>query len=348
MKKQRRWLYIAIAVVAVAAIIFIGARPTRLVLTGLVTTDEVIVSSEIPGRLEQLNARQGDVVKRGQLIAVVAPAEMQADVAYYQNVERSAAAQVGQAEADLEFQREMTKQQVRQAEANLAATEAQVVQAQADLDIAKLNFGRAQNLRHSEANSVQELDLARTSSESAQARVDALQKQVVAAQAAVSLAQAGAAQVSGREAALSASRQQHDAAAAQKSKADVHLGYTQIHAPADGIVNVRAALPGEVVTAGQAIITIVDPDNLWVRADIEESYIDRIHLGNKYTVRLPSGAEREGTVFFRGVDADYATQRDVSRSKRDIRTFELRLRCDNRDRSLAVGMTAFVLLPFTR
>ena len=76
-----------------------------------------------------------------------------------------------------------------------------------------------------------------------------------------------------------------------------------------------------------------------------ESYIDRIHLGDSLTVRLPSGATREGNVFFRGVDADYATQRDVSRTKRDIKTFEIRLRCDNSDRSLALGMTAYVTLP---
>ena len=63
------------------------------------------------------------------------------------------------------------------------------------------------------------------------------------------------------------------------------------------------------------------------------------------TVRLPSGAEREGTVFFRGVDASFATQRDVSRSKRDIKTFEIRLRVDNKDRSLSLGMTAYVLMP---
>jgi HlyD family secretion protein len=65
-------------------------------------------------------------------------------------------------------------------------------------------------------------------------------------------------------------------------------------------------------------------------------------------VRLPSGDEREGTVFYRGVDAGYATQRDVSRTKRDIKTFELRLRADNTDRRLAVGMTAYVVLPLTR
>ncbi len=135
------------------------------------------------------------------------------------------------------------------------------------------------------------------------------------------------------------------AAGAQTDKAKTQLGYTDIHAPIAGIVDLRAALEGEVVNPGQAIVTLIDPDDLWVRADVEESYIDRIHLGDKLQVRLPSGAPLEGEVFYRSVDADYATQRDVSRTKRDIKTFEIRLRCDNKDRALALGMTAYVILP---
>jgi len=99
------------------------------------------------------------------------------------------------------------------------------------------------------------------------------------------------------------------------------------------------------VTPGQPIITLINPDDLWIRADVEETYIDRIRLGDKMTIRLPSGEMREGTVFYRGADAGFATQRDVSRTKRDIKTFEVRLRTDNRDRRLAVGMTAYVQLP---
>ena len=137
---------------------------------------------------------------------------------------------------------------------------------------------------------------------------------------------------------------QSAAAGAQKDKAAIVLGYTEIRAPINATVDVRAALQGEVVNPGQGIVTLIDPQNLWVRADVEESYIDSIHLGDKFTVRLPSGATREGVVFYRGVDADYATQRDVSRTKRDIKTFEIRLRCNNDDGSLAVGMTASVLL----
>jgi len=100
-----------------------------------------------------------------------------------------------------------------------------------------------------------------------------------------------------------------------------------------------------VVAAGQPVVTLVDPDGLWVRVDVEESYVDQLRLGDRLVVRLLSGAERAGTVFYRGVDAGFATQRDVSRTKRDIKTFELRLRVDNADRRLALGMTAYVLLP---
>jgi len=142
-----------------------------------------------------------------------------------------------------------------------------------------------------------------------------------------------------------ATQQQQAAAAAQTTKANVRLTYTEITAPSAGIVDVRAVRAGEVVAAGQPIVTLVNPDSLWVRADVEETYIDRIRLGDTLTVRLPSGAERRGTVIYRGVDADFATQRDVSRTKRDIKTFEVRLRVDNSDRRLAVGMSSYVLLP---
>lgn len=348
MKNRRKLFLFTFVAVAVVAALALSFRRPRLVLTGLVTTDEVIVSSEIQGRLQQLACKPGDVVKQGQLLGVIAPAEWKADLGYFESLEHGAAAQVAQAEADLQFQQELTSQQIKQAEANLAAADSLVSQAEADSDIARLNFERAESLRRQGANSAQEYDQARTTRDGAGARVASLRKQATAAQAAVDLAKAGAAQVAVRQAALAASRQQLAAAGAQKEKAGVQLGYTDIRAPSDGIVNVRAALRGEVVNPGQPIVTLVDPANLWIRADVEESYIDRLHLGDKLTVRLPSGAEREGTVFFRGVDADYATQRDVSRTKRDIKTFEVRLRCDNRDQGLAVGMTAYVTLPFAR
>jgi HlyD family secretion protein len=283
MKIFRRILILAIVAAAAVGIYYESTRPpAEIVLTGIVTTDEVIVSSEIQGRLQHLFVKEGDAVTNGELVAQIRPEQWQADIAFYNS-------------------------SARQSSADLA-------QARADAENARLNFERIGGLYTNGIESVQSFDQARTAYQAAEARVDSVKDQV-------------------------------QAVIAQKNKAQIYLNYTEVHAPVNGIVDTRAALQGEVVTAGQAIFTLINPDNLWVRADVEESYIDRIHLGDHLPVRLPSGAIREGTVFYRGVDADYATQRDVSRTKRDIKTFEIRLRCDNSDRSLAVGMTAYVILP---
>lgn len=282
MKGKRLAILVLAAVIGIVFYVIYTRPPSEIVLTGVVTTDEVIVSPEIEGRLEKLFVSEGDSVTNGELIGLIQPALWRADVEFYASSEQQSTYDLAQAEADLEN--------------------------------ARLNFERIAGLYSNNVESVQDFDAARATYRSDQARVEATKKQI-------------------------------QAAAAQSQKAKVYLDYTKILAPTNGIVDTRVALQGEVVEAGQGIVTLINPDNLWVRADVEETYIDRIHIGDKFQVRLPSGALRAGTVFFRGLDAEYATQRDVSRTKRDIKTFEVRLRCDNSDRALAVGMTAYVILP---
>jgi HlyD family secretion protein len=319
--------------------------PPALVLTGIVTTNDVIVSSQIAGQIGQLLVSEGDAVKKDQLVAVIVPDELKADTAYFaQNVE-GMSSQIRESEAALRLQERQTVDQIRQAESTLAAIEAQVEAAVADVDQARLTHTRTENLSRQGVVSPQELDAARTAQTAAQAKLDALRKQVEAQRATVAIARSSAEQTSVRRNQVQTSEHMKQAASAQSTKAGVRLAYTEIHAPIDGIVDVRAARVGEIVSPGQPIVTLINPDDLWVRADVEESYIDRVRLGDKLTVRLPSGVELEGTVFHRGADAGFATQRDVSRTKRDIKTFEVRLRVDNRDRRLAVGMTAYVLMP---
>ena len=236
-------------------------------------------------------------------------------------------------------------EQVRQAESTLASVEAQQAAAVAELEAARINFERTQNLAREGVAAAQQLDTARTSYDAAVARLDAVKRQVDAHRAAIALAKTSAEQVAVKRGQVVTNQHMQEAATAQQTKANVRLAYTEVKAPVDGIVDVRAARVGEVVTTGQALITLIDLDDLWIRADVEETYIDRVKMGDRMRVRLPSDAVLECPVFYRGLDAGYATQRDVSRTKRDIKTFEVRLRCDNTDRRLAVGMTAYVDLP---
>lgn len=319
--------------------------PAPLVLTGIVTTNDVIVSPQIAGQIGQLLVGEGDAVAKDQLVAVIVPDELKADTAYFARNVEGMTSQIRESEAALRLQERQTVDQIRQAESTLQSIEAQVDAAVADLDQARLTYTRTQNLSRQGIVSPQELDAARTAQTAAQAKLDALKRQVEAQRATVALARSNAEQIAVRRSQVQTSEHMKQAASAQSAKADVRLRYAEIHAPIAGIVDVRAARVGEVVSPGQPIVTLINPDDLWVRADVEESYIDRVRLGDKLIVRLPSGVEREGTVFYRGADAGFATQRDVSRTKRDIKTFEVRLRVDNTDRRLAVGMTAYVLMP---
>jgi len=346
MLRQRLLPLVVLALAAAGGwFAYTRSRPTELVLTGIVTTNDVIVSPQIAGQIGQLLVSEGDVVKKGQLVAVIVPDELKADTAYHAQNVAGLSSQVRESEAALRFQERQTADQIRQAESTLAALESQVDATAADLENARLTFERTQNLSQQKVASPHELDQARTTFTATQARLAALKKQVEAQRSTVALARANAEQTAVRRSQVQASEHMQAAATAQQTKAGVRLRYTEIHAPIDGIVDVRAVRSGEIVNPGQPVITLINPDDLWVRADVEESYVDRMRIGDKIRIRLPSGAETEGTVFYRGADAGFATQRDVSRTKRDIKTFEVRLRVDNKERRLAVGMTAYVLLP---
>ena len=345
MKRRLILLLVLVAVIGGITYSILSSRVTELDLTGLVTTQDVVVSSQVAGQLADVLVAEGDTVTRDQPVARIASDELKADTEFYAHSAEGAASTVGESQAALKFEQEQSDSQLNQATASQKSAEAQTKSAQADLENAQLTYQRSQKLFGVGGVSQADLDQARTAYDAAHAKADSLARQVDVAKAAVAAAQANAQQVAMRQQQVQTSRQQAAAATAERTKADVRLNYADIRSPVGGIIDVRAARQGEVVAVGQPIVTIINPDDLWVRADVEETYIDRIKIGDHFTVTLPSGTTREGTVFYRAADAGFATQRDVSRSKRDIRTFEIRLRVDNKDRALAVGMTAYVRIP---
>src|SRR5580693_5877465 len=140
MKRKLPIILIILAVIAGGIYYFCTRQPGAIVLTGIVTTDEVIVSSEIQGRLQQLLVQEGDVVTNGQLLAQIQPEQWQADMAFYASSEQQMSADLAQARADAENSR--------------------------------LKFERIGGLYSNNVESIQTFDQARTSYESAQARVE--------------------------------------------------------------------------------------------------------------------------------------------------------------------------------
>jgi hypothetical protein len=82
-----------------------------------------------------------------------------------------------------------------------------------------------------------------------------------------------------------------------------------------------------------------------VRVAAPETDVGAIAVGDSLTVQLPSGEEIRGKVISKGAEGEFATQHDVSTSKRDIRAVTMRVAIANPRHAIVPGMTAQVLLP---
>jgi HlyD family secretion protein len=233
---------------------------------------------------------------------------------------------------------------VANARAKLASAKAQLLQAKATLDRTDSDSRRTVELAKAGVASDQDRVQAETNLQAAQANMQAQEEMVKAAEADLNSAIARTQQANAAKSTVQSTQADLKNAIAQKNQAVVRLAYTNVYAPVTGTVSVRAARQGEVVNIGAPIVTIVDLTDTWARAAIPETYADHIGYGDVLRVRMPGGSIIDGKVFFKGVEGDFATQRDVGRRKRDIKTIVLKIRLDNPKGAFVPGMTAEVLV----
>lgn len=325
---------------------FVTVRPTGdLQLIGTVDANEVVVSAKIPGRIQTLTVDEGQDVKAGQLIAVIESEDLQAARKAAEATAASQRWKLGETvETELQTRGETGSATVN-AEAMLKAAQATLAQAQANYEHQKADTTRIVALAQQGIMSAQAKDDAATMLQAAKAAVDSAQQNVVAAEA--SLRQARAHELLTNVAArtVDSTRSAEENARALAEQAKVEVGYSQVFAPVSGKVNVRAARQGEVVSAGAPIVTIMDLTQTWVYAPLPETQADTVQLGDPLRIVMPSGKTVEGKIIAKAAEADFATQRDVSSRKRDIKTIQLKLLIDNPEERFVPGMTAEVYIP---
>jgi HlyD family secretion protein len=319
-------------------------RGGDLTLIGTVDANQVVVSPQIAGRLAKLLVDEGSQVKQGDLIAELDPSELQAQERAASATIASLRSKVSETQSTEQAMKGSTSSTVANAQARLASTRAQLLQAQATLQRVQSDSRRMVELANQGVASDQERVQAQTNLKAQEAIVQSLEQQVSAAKADLDMAVANVNQAHAAVSTVASTRAQLDNAEEMLKQAQVRLGYTKIYAPVTGTVSVRAAREGEVLNPGQAIVTIIDLSDTWARAAVPETFADHIGLGDTLRVRLPGGTIVPGKVFFKSAEADFATQRDVSRSKRDIRTIVLKVRLENPKGAYVPGMTAEVLV----
>ena len=334
-----------LALVGLAWYLFSTERSGDLQMIGTVDANEVIVSSRIPGRIQSLLVDEGDDVKAGQMIATIESDDLAAATNAAKASTLSQQYKLQQM-SDTERQtRGSMSSQVTNAEAQLRAAKASLAQAQANYEHQQADTTRTVALAKQGVMSEQAHDEAITSLNAAKAAVDTAHENVFAAEASVRVARANLIQAEAAAKTVAATRSDVENAQALLDQAQVTQGYSRILAPVSGKVNVRAARQGEVVVAGTPIVTITDLTQTWIYAPLPETEADAVQIGDSLRVVMPSGATIQGKVIAKSAEADFATQRDVSRRKRDIKTIKLKLLIDNPGMKYVPGMIANVYIP---
>ncbi len=346
--KPRNRIFMIMGVLLIIALcwyFFSTKQTSDLQLIGTVDANEVVVSSRIQGQIQSLAVDEGQRVTAGQLVATIEAQDLAA-------ARNAAAATVssdrqkvaGSRDTEQQTQGDTTSQVIA-AEAQLRVARAALAQAQAQYDHQEADTTRAVALAQAGVTSQQIRDEQVTSLNAAKAAVDSARENVAAAEAALRTAQVNLVETQAAAKTVAATRDEMRNAQDLLDQADVTLGYSRVVSPVTGIVNVRAARQGEVVSATTPIVTIVDLSQTWVYAPLPETESDAVQLGDKLRVVMPSGATVQGTVIAKAAEAGFATQRDVSRRKRDIETIQLKLLIDNPGMRYVPGMIAEVYVP---
>lgn len=339
---KKRLLIIAVAVLAAALILYFaygrsGNELSMVRSSGIVEGTEVNLSAKVPGRVLEICCKEGDAVKEGQVIVRLESDDIRASVA-------QARAGVEQARADSASAGsavEHAKAALQSAEADIQVAEADIENAKVRMDEQKLERDRSRELYQKEYISKSSLDQVVAAYDASVATFRSSQARLAASRA---KKEAAAAQVRAAVNQLASSGARMKETEANLAFHESKLQDMVIASPIAGTVVFKAIEEGEQASVGATILTIVDTANLYVRTDLEETAVTAITLNAEARVTAEGlrGKEFRGKVTEIGRYAEFATQRDVTRGRQDIKTFRVKVRAEDPEGLLKPGMTVFV------
>jgi membrane fusion protein (multidrug efflux system) len=243
----------------------------------------VPVLAKVSGYVQAVHVSDNEFVKSASLLVEIDPAEYRVRLAQADADLAAARASAGGAGSNGQAQA-----QVEQATGQRASLEAQIVAAKANDVKARQDLARMEELAGKQVISKMQLDAARAAAEAASANVVALERQTTAATGTISSAQAG---VRLADARFQGSRASRDNAALQ-------LSYTRVLAPSGGIVSRKQVEPGQLVQAGQPLLTIVTDTGVFITANFKETQMGDLKVGQPVEIEIDAygGATAVGCV----------------------------------------------------
>ncbi len=284
--------------------------------SGTIEMDEIDVGSLVGGRVLRLGVVEGDSVQAGDTLAVLTRGEVAAELA----------AQAAQAERAQSQARDL-QQGARPAELIIARDALRAAEAEQQLQHA--TYDRTDKLVKSGAAPPADLDRARAARDAADARVSS-------ARESVRLQEAGF-----RRQQVAAAKQGATAALAQLAGAQSRANELVLTAPRAGVVLLVNYQSGELVPPSTPVVTLGDPDSLWMRVFVAAPKLTHLRLGAAAEVR-PIGADRTyaGRVVSIAREAEYTPRAALTEEEQANLVFAVKLALAKSDGALKAGLPA--------
>ena len=275
---QKKWLIRATVLLTIALlgivvwqrVVSSGRNKDVVSGNGRIEAVEIDVAARSAGRIKDILVHEGDFVTSGQVVAIM-------DVEVLQAQLRQAQAQQKQAQASVTTARSQMAQRESEKEAVLAL----VKQREAEQENARKHAARSSQLLERKFISRQDADDDSTLVQSTAAAVSAARAQVAAAEANIATARA---QVAGAESAVVAAQ-----AAVERIQADILD--SALKSPRDGRVQYLVAQPGEVLTAGGKVLTLVDLSDVYMTFFLPTAAAGRVALGSEVRLILDAAPQ---------------------------------------------------------
>jgi len=296
-----------------------GEDPDRIIATGTIEMIEVDVAPQVPARVRTVRVEEGQTVKAGDTLATLLQATTRADVAAHEARVRAAEASLREARAGAR------SGEIDRAEAQLRRAEAEVVRADRDLE-------RIEPLVAAGAESPQRLDALTAAAATAAAQRDVAREEV-------QLLREGT-----RPERVELARAELATARAQLAAARAVAGDLTLTAPVDGTVLSRNAEPGEMLSAGQPVLTLGESGAIYTRVYVPTRELPRVRPGQPATAYLDGFPDRgfRGKVVAVSTTAEFTPRIALTEKERADLVFGVKVTLEDTTGMLKAGLPATV------
>lgn len=310
---------------------------TSVRTSGIIEGPEVNLAPKAAGRISEICCNEGDRVQNNQIVIRLESADLAAAVEQSKAGVERAQANIRVAESSISY----AQANIDTAEAEIKAVQADTEKVKVQMDDSESKLERSQSLFQRKFISQEALDTAETAHAALVSEYSSQKSKLIEAQYKkdASIAQ------------LSTTKDQLQLAHSDLKQAQATLAYNRakladmsIVTPISGTVVFKALETGETVSPGVTVLTVVDLARLYVRVDVDETLADKIEVGSDVTIRTngTSGKQFKGKVSEIGRYAEFATQKDVTSGRQDIKTFRVKIAFQEPLGVLKPGMTVDV------